>query len=294
MINLFARPWLYFLLSACVLVPGIISLALFGLQPSIDFTGGSVLEIQVENGKTITYEELSEAVGDGFEIVSLQQTGESQYSIKSPFISESEKEESLGKIRDAYGEVVQLRFETIGPVVSRELIIKTLVAIALVALIITSYVWYRFHELKYGVTAILAMFHDTLVLLGVFSLLGKFFSIEVDTLFVTAVLTTLSLSVHDTIVVFDRIRELRPKHRSLPFATVVNAAVIETLSRSINNSVTIIVMLLALFLLGGATIQNFALALLIGAITGTYSSSFTAVPLLLVWDSFAKRRSRKV
>ena len=137
------------------------------------------------------------------------------------------------------------------------------------------------------------MFHDSLILLGIFSLLGHFRSVEVDVLFVTAVLTTLSFSIHDTVVLYNRIRELKKKHRHLSLEEIANAAVWKTLGRSINDSFTIIIMLLSLVLLGGESIRYFTLALLIGAITGTYSSSFTAVPILLVWEELANRQKHK-
>ena len=293
MINLFKRPWLFFLLSAVVLVPGIFSLVRFGLLPSIDFTGGTVLEISYAGEPELTMEKLTEIWGESYPVVSAQKTGPGQVLIKSPFMSSDQEQAALETLRTQYESVDQLRFETIGPTLSKELLMKTITAVILVSVIIMSYVWYRFHELKDGVTAILAMFHDSLILLGSFSLLGHFAHIEVDTLFVTAVLTTLSFSVHDTIVVFDRIRELRPKFRRVPFQTIANTAVLETLSRSINNSITIIMMLLALYLLGGDSIRNFALALLIGAVTGSYSSPFTAVPLLLIWDKIADLRKKR-
>ena len=144
----------------------------------------------------------------------------------------------------------------------------------------------------YGVCALLAMFHDMLVLIGTFSLLGYFLHVEVDVLFVTAVLTILSFSVHDTIVVYDRIRELKRKERGLTYVETIDTAVTETLSRSLNNSLTIIFMLLALWLLGGDTIRWFVFALLIGTITGTYSSTFTAAPLLVIWDGVQARRKK--
>ena len=151
---------------------------------------------------------------------------------------------------------------------------------------------YRFKSVKFGVCAVLAMLHDTLVLLGSFSLLGHFLGVEVDTLFVTAVLTILSFSVHDTIVVYDRIRESLKLHRQADFTHTVNSAVTTTLTRSVNNSMTIIFMLLSLFLLGGPTIHWFILALLIGTISGTYSSTFTAAPLLVVWENLQKKKSK--
>jgi len=199
------------------------------------------------------------------------------------------KDGVIAKLEEKYGEIEEKRFGTVGPTLGKELLIKTLTAIVIVSGIITLYVWKQFSELKYGVSAILAMFHDSLILLGAFSLLGHFYGVEVDVLFVTALLTTLSFSIHDTIVVFDRIRELRHRNQRLNLEQVVSAAVIETLSRSINNSVTIILMLLALVLIGGESIRWFAVALLIGAITGTYSSTFTAAPLLLLWESVRKK-----
>ena len=183
-----------------------------------------------------------------------------------------------------------LRSETIGPTLSAELLRKTLNAVVLVAALITCYIWYRFRELRYGVCATIAMFHDTLVLLGSFSLLGHLYGVEADVLFVTALLTTLSFSVHDTIVVYDRIRELRRKYVRHSYVEILDAAVTETLTRSINNSVTIALMLLSLSLLGGATVRWFAIALLIGTVTGTYSSPFTAVPLLGLWDTVQRRK----
>ncbi|NIT03420.1 protein translocase subunit SecF, partial [Candidatus Saccharibacteria bacterium] len=145
-------------------------------------------------------------------------------------------------------------------------------------------------DLKFGACAILAMFHDSFILLGSFSLLGHFFGVEVDTLFVTAVLTILSFSVHDTVVVYDRIRESQRRLPDTPLVDLVNKAVTETLSRSINNSLTIIFMLIALLLLGGVTIRWFVAALLIGTIAGTYSSTFTAAPLLVIWEQLVQRK----
>jgi len=196
------------------------------------------------------------------------------------------------KLQVANELVEEVRYETVGPVLGRELLVKTLVAVALSAGGIMLYVAYRFKEMRYGVCAVLAMFHDMLVLIGTFSLLGYFLHVEVDVLFVTAVLTILSFSVHDTIVVYDRIRELRRKERGLTYVEMIDTAVTETLSRSLNNSLTIIFMLLALWLLGGETIRWFVFALLIGTITGTYSSTFTAAPLLVIWDSLHSRRKK--
>ena len=185
---------------------------------------------------------------------------------------------------------MELRFDTVGPTLGKELIRKTILGVILASGFILAYVWKQFKQPMYGVCAILAMFHDSFVLLGVFSLLGHFAGVEIDTLFVTAVLTILSFSVHDTVVVYDRIRESRKKFPGIPFPDLADKAITETLSRSINNSMTIIIMLMALYLLGGSTIKWFVLALLVGTVSGTYSSTFTAVPLLVVWNEIKRRK----
>lgn len=279
---------LFFIISLLVLIPSVLSLVLNGLQPSIDFVGGSVLEVQLQTDDELpSSDKVFNQVAGIYGIESVTQADE-RYVLQGTDISNDVKLLILDELATEY-EVSELRFESVGPTLSRELLTKTLTALFLVAGIITLYVWKQFDEIKYGVCAILAMFHDSLILLGAFSLLGYFYGVEVDILFVTALLTTLSFSIHDTIVVYDRIRELKRKNTRTEYGEIVNLAVIETLSRSINNSVTIIITLSSLALLGGATIQWFAVALLIGAITGTYSSTFTAAPLLLLWDQFTSK-----
>lgn len=281
---------IYFLISLTFLVPGLISLLLFGLRPSIDFTGGSLLELQFTNQEQTDLEstDFKDALAQFYETNLVQSSGEDKIIIKGREISNQEKDELLLKLEEHYGELEVLRFETVGPVLGAELLKKTLAAVFLVASIITFYVWRQFDELKYGLCAVLAMLHDSFILIGFFSLLGHFFKVEVDVLFVTALLTTLSFSIHDTIVVYDRIRELKRRHPRSSLENIANVATLETLSRSINNSMTIIIMLLSLAVLGGDSIRWFVIALLIGAITGTYSSTFTAVPLLLVVDQKQK------
>ncbi len=297
--NFMKWRWLYFAISLLVIIPGVVSLFLFGLKPAIDFTGGSLLEVgfvEISSNQELSSENIKQSLDDIYEISSIQQSGENQIVLKGKEINNDLKNEVLGILSDNFGEVEEKRFEAVGPSLGKELLSKTLMGVIIAAGLIMIYVWAQFSELKYGVSAILAMFHDSLILLGVFSLLGYFYGVEVDVLFVTALLTTLSFSVHDTIVVYDRIRELRNKHSKYSLVSLVNTAVTETLARSINNSVTIIVMLSALALLGGETIRWFSVALLIGAITGTYSSTFTAAPLLLLWEdinTWAKNKKRK-
>ncbi|MCB9812925.1 MAG: protein translocase subunit SecF [Pseudomonadales bacterium] len=286
---------LFFAISLFFLIPSIFSLILYGLKPSIDFVGGSQLEVRVKNdsGEKVDINKINEIFSGIYRVESVKAGQDNKYVIIGENIINETKQQSLIELQKIYQDVTELKFETVGATLSSELLRKTLTALFLVATIITIYVWKQFDELKYGICAILAMFHDSLILLGTFSILGILFGIQVDVLFVTALLTTLSFSVHDTIVVYDRIRELKRKQRGMDYQEIVNMAVIETLSRSINNSITIIVMLFSLALLGGDSIRWFAVALLVGAITGTYSSTFTAAPLLLLWDELKIKNFKK-
>jgi len=291
--NLMKYKKLYFFISAIFLIPGLISLMLYGLKPAIDFAGGSLLEINLLNKESSTIEEQEQLKNDlqpVFAVDTIQTSGPNSEIFRGKEISNEAKEEALAIIEERYGEIELLRFESIGPVLGQELLKKAINAVLIVAGVIIIYIWQQFHDLKYGISAVLAMFHDTLILLGILSLLGHFSGVEVDVLFITAVLTSLSFSIHDTIVVYNRIRELKKTHRQLSLTAIANLAVGKTLSRSINDSLTIIIMLLSLVLLGGESIRYFSLALLIGAITGTYSSSFIAVPILLVWEEISNKR----
>lgn len=274
----------YFLISLAVILPGVVSLALFGLQPSIDFTGGTLWEIAA-NPPPVN-KEVEKIFEDNGLSVEIQSSGANQILIKTASVDAAQKKVLAAALKKKIGDFTEVRFETLGPRLGAELLRRAALAVLLAALAILLYVAYRFKNFAYGAAAILAMLHDTVVLFGVFSLLGRIAGVEVGTLFVTAVLTTLSFSVHDTIVVFDRIREIRRK-ADLGFEEAVNQAVGETLVRSLNNSLTIIFMLLTLFALGGETLKWFVLALLVGTISGTYSSTFNAAPLLVVWYKLA-------
>jgi len=293
MIKWMKLKWLYFLLSSIVIIPGLISLFMFGLKPGIDFTGGSLLEYKFS--KNVNIQEIQKVLTNkGYVVNSLQVSGENTYLLRMPPLDKEKANNIKTILADKFKEnPEEIRFEIVGPTLGRELLIKTIVAIILASGFILSYVAWRFKNAKFGICAILAMFHDSLVMLGSFSLLGHFFGVEVDTLFVTAVLTVLSFSVHDTVVVYDRIRESQKLFPNTSFEDLVDKAVTETLSRSLNNSLTIIFMLIALMLLGGVTIKWFVAALLIGTVSGTYSSTFNAAPLLVVWENFLQRRKSK-
>jgi len=286
------HKWLFFLISALVIIPGLFSLIKWRLQPSIDFTGGTILELEFTQAVGDRLSAISETLNElKIDYSSIQTSGEKRILIKAKPITREDVSSIIGTLAEKVGEKpAELRFDTVGPTLGKELIKKTLVAILLGACFILLYVWKQFKQPMYGVCAVLAMFHDSLVLLGVFSLLGHFSGVEIDTLFVTAVLTILSFSVHDTVVVYDRIRESRKKFPGVTFVDLADKAVTETLPRSINNSMTIILMLLALYLLGGSTMKWFVFALLVGTVSGTYSSTFTAAPLLVVWEQFKMRK----
>lgn len=284
--------WLYFLISALVIVPGVFSLLRWGLKPSIDFTGGTIWEVEFTTPVNSDWVSMiSQTLEENkIDYSSVQTSGENRILVKARLIEREMAVSLIDVIAQKAGEQpTELRFDTVGPTLGKELIRKTLIAIALASGFILLYVWRQFKNPMFGTCAILAMFHDSLVLLGTFSLLGHFAGVEIDTLFVTAVLTSLSLSVHDSVVVYDRVRESQKQFPSVPLTDLVNKAMTETLSRSINNSMTIIFMLVALYLLGGETTRWFVFALLIGTVSGTYSSTFLASPLLVVWDDLKKR-----
>lgn len=284
--------WLYALISLTVLVPGIYSLVRYGFRPSIDFAGGSLIEYRTSG--SVTTAAVQDAAKDaGIDIVSLQKSGNQAFIVRM----KQEPQEKLllltrGIEQRASVSAAAVRNETVGPVLGKELLSKALFAAVLAASAILLYVAWAFKNIRFGVAAVIALLHDLLVVLGSFSIFGHFLGVEVDTLFVTAFLTTMSFSVHDTIVVFDRIREYTKRDRNRSFEEISDAALTETMNRSLTNSFTIIVMLVALVLMGGETIKWFVVALLIGTISGTYSSPFVATPVLLLWHRWEHKKHR--
>lgn len=276
----------YILISALVIIPGVYSLLRFGLKPSIDFTGGALLEYRSD--KTLEQKTIENVAREKqIEIFSIQTTKQNSLIIRTAPITQGKATEFKKSLEEKGNlQITELRFETIGPTLGKELLQKTYFAIILAIVAILLYIGWSFKNIKFGIAAVLALIHDLLVLIGLFSLFGHFAGVEVDSLFVTAVLTTTSFSVHDTIVVLHRIREIRKAKSKLPLKDASDLALTETMVRSLNNSLTIIFMLTALVLLGGETIRWFAAALLIGTITGTYSSPFVATPIMLFLDEF--------
>jgi len=281
------RLW-YFLISALCLGLSIFSLFKWRLKLSVDFQGGNLWEIAFE--KEVSSTEWLSFIKAKEGILEVQRTENASWLIRSRHTALAEKQKLAAEIEEKFGPFKELRFESLEPSLGKDLLIKTLVSIVLAIMGILLYVSLRFKDKSFGICAVLAMLHDSLILLGSFSLLGHFWGVEIDSLFVTAFLTTLSFSVHDTVVVYDQIRELLHLHSRLEFEQVADLAVSQTIVRSLNNSMTIIFVLIALFLLGGETTHWFSLALLIGTICGTYSSTFTAVPLLVAWHKWAARQ----
>jgi len=278
---------LYAFISGTVIIVGIYSLITWGFNLGIDFKGGALVEYKIE--KEISTEEATNKLEEkGVEVTSIQKIGSDSYLFRLESIDSQKREDVKSILTEVGGGIEELRFENVGPSIGPELVRKTIYALGLAAIAILIWVTIQFKSFKFGVSAILAMFHDSLVLLGTFSLLGHFFGAEIDFLFVTAMLTILSFSVHDTIVVYDRIRESQKKLGGSLY-DLANKATTETMVRSLNNSFTIIFMLVALILLGGTSVKWFAIALLIGTISGTYSSPFVAVPLLVTWDELQKK-----
>ena len=285
MIHFMKYYWVYFVISGLVIIPSLYSLLNYGLKLSIDFTGGTLLEFQLQDPNKFTQTDLEKQLTElNIESNSIKQENDT-YIVKTKTFDQATNTLLQQKIASvASSTITEKRFETLGPTFGAETLRRALTALLLATIVILFFVWKQFKDKKYGICAVLAMLHDTLVVLGVFSLLGHFWGVEIDTLFMTALLTILSFSVHDTIVVYDRIRESSRKLSHIPYETLINKAVNETLGRSVNNSMTIIFMLLALYLLGGDTTKWFVFALLVGTISGTYSSTFTAAPLLVLWD----------
>ncbi len=281
MINFLKYRWLYFLISAVVIGAGLFSIVKWGFRYSIDFTGGSNFEFQMN--KVVQKDKIQKILDiNKIPVVSLK-LQEKNILLRTKVIDQN-KESLLKKDLESKLKVkiTVLRSETVGPILGKEAINKTLVASVLAIIGILIYMSFAFKGFNFAFSAVLAMFHDLLVVVGTYSLLCHFFGAEVDTMFVTAVLTTMSFSVHDTIVIFDKIREYHTEEKSLEMESAANQALTETMVRSLNNSMTIVFMLLALTTMGGSTIRFFIMTLLIGTITGTYSSPFVATPIL-VW-----------
>lgn len=297
-----------YLFSGTLVAVGLFAIFYFGFNLGIDFTGGSLLEVEF-TGSVPSPNELSNAFA-GFETgdLKIQKTGDRGYLLRFREVNEETHQKIIANLNSLSPQgAVEKRFDSIGPTIGKELQKRALTAVLLTAIMIILYIAFAFRKVsaskvlknknlssfKYGIIAVIALLHDIIIPSGVFAVLGHFKGVEIDSLFVTAILTILGFSVHDTIVVFDRIRENLLKNPSQKFEDTVNKSVKETIIRSINTSLTVLLVLIALFIFGGETTQYFSLALILGVFFGTYSSIFLASPLLVTWLNLSNRKPAK-
>ncbi len=294
MFNIVERRHWYFLLSALIIIPGLVAMIyaiiMFGspVKLSIDFTGGTLLELRFE--QTVQPADVRQALADtGFPGSAVTTTADDTVLVRTKEMDPATKTGIMDTLQQEFGAVEELRFESVGPAVGAEVTRTAGIAVAVAAVFILGFIIFAFRKVpnafRYGVCAIAAMVHDILVTVGLFSLAGLLLNWEADALFLTALLTVIGFSVQDTIVVFDRIRENIPKRRGETYETIVNRSLLETIHRSLATQLNAIFVLIALLLFGGATMKQFVAVLLVGLLSGTYSSIFNAVPLLVVWET---------
>jgi preprotein translocase subunit SecF len=290
MLNILGKRYYFFALSLLVIVPGLV-LALFGLPLAIDFTGGSLLEGRFESGQAPPPSAIVELYQQmGVRDALVQTSGTDLVIVRSTFLDDGLRAVIVQNMEERFSdEVTVLRFESVGATVGQEVATRALGAVAMAAVAVIIYITFAFRGIpnafRYGVCAIIAMIHDVAVVVSLGVIGGRFWGWQMDALFLTALLTVIGFSVQDKIVVFDRIRENSNIFRRLPFETLVNHSIIQTLQRSINTQLmTVEFMLLALALFGGVTLREFAVILLVGLFSGTYSSIFIAAPILVIWE----------
>lgn len=316
--NIIGKKNWYFLLSALIIIPGVVSLLLWGLKYGIDFTGGSKLEFQIASVKKfqnatatsaaiinplntqVFPNQIVEAVGKDAKITKIQMLSKNDFLIQTNPLDQKQKIKVENDLKSNFAGYKEKSFQTIGPTIGAETESNAMKAVLIASAVIMIFIAYTFRKVsrpvaswKFGVCAVLALLHDVLVVVGIFSLFGRFLGVEVDSLFITALLTVMGFSVHDTIVVFDRIRENLSRQNTQTFEETVNDSMFETLNRSLNTSLTVLLVLVSLLLFGGDSIRWFVVALLVGIISGTYSSIFNASPLLVAWYEWDLRRRRK-
>ncbi len=289
MIHFVERKWVYFLLSGLLVVPGLVFLALGGLRPGIEFKGGTLIDARFDSPPAVSeVHDLMGTLGHDEAIVQASEGG--RIEIRTFAMTPEKVTATQDALRDEFGANLRdVSSSVVSPSFSGELIENAIKSIALASVLIVLLIAFAFRNFgwaafRYGFAAIIALLHDAAFVLGLFAILGYFFNIEIDSLFVTAVLTIIGFSVHDTIVVFDRIRENLRLNPGEALNPVINFSIMQTMTRSVITSLTVVLTLLALFLFGGFSMRNFALALLVGVISGTYSSIFNAAQIVSLWQ----------
>lgn len=287
--NILGKRYLFFGLSLLIIVAGLILLALGNTPLSIDFTGGSLLEVVFADQSPQPSEIITIYDEVGLDDAQVQTSDTGSYIIRSQFLNNEQRDAVLSTLTEEIGTVEVVRFDSVGPSIGQQVTTRGAIAVAIASLLVVLFIWWSFrgvqNAFRYGICAILAMIHDVAIIFAVAGFGGLLFGWEIDSLFLTALLTVIGFSMQDTIVVFDRIRENSNIYRRLDFETLVNHSIVQTLQRSINTQLmTVEFLLLALAMFGGVTLQEFASILLIGLLSGTYSSIFIAAPILVLWE----------
>lgn len=288
--NLIRKKWLWLSISGILVIIAFVFLIVFGLKPGIDFKGGTLMEFQFT--KKVDTNSISKVLSDlkikGFLV---QKTSNDSVFIKAPSLDSKQVNNIKQALKTKIGNLQEKQFENVGPTVSRDLTKRAYWSVAVASLFIIFYIAFSFRKIpkpansfRFGISAVIALIHDVILVIGLFAILGRFHGIEIDSLFITALLTVLGFSVHDTIVVFDRIRENLINNPEDSFETNAARSLAQTIDRSLLTSFTVIIVLSSLLIFGGESIKWFVLALLAGIVFGTYSSIFVATQILCVWQ----------
>lgn len=285
MLDIVGKKSLWFGLSGVTIIAGIISLFLFGLNLGIDFTGGTIFELKFP--QTVSVTQIRQVLEENkIENPVIQKNGEKIAFIRTKLMDKDQQQQLVDTLSSKIGKAEVLRIEMVGPVIGEQLTKQALLALLVASIGIVIYVSFRF-EFKFAIAAIIALLHDVLIVVGIFSILRR----EIDASFVAAILTIVGYSITDTIVIFDRIRENLRLRKKETFHALVNRSIYQTMTRSIYTPLTVLFTLLALYFFGGSTINNFTLAMIIGVISGTYSSIFNASPIIVLWEEMAAKKA---
>jgi len=288
--NILGKRYFFFGLSLILIIPGLVILFTGGLPLSIDFTGGSLLEVSFANQSPQPAEIIAVYEDANIKDVQVQTSDTGSYIIRSEFLENDVRDAILTAMTENIGEPTVVRFDNVGPSIGEQVTTRAAMAVAIASILVVVFIAWSFrgvqNAFRYGISAILAMLHDVALIFSITAIGGLLFGWEIDSLFLTALLTVIGFSMQDSIVVFDRIRENANIHRRLEYETLVNHSIIQTLQRSINTQLmTVEFLLLALAMFGGVTLQEFSVVLLVGLMSGTYSSIFVAAPILVVWEN---------